>query len=105
MAKMREVEADLMFAPRARNESQQCKIFFAARKSALNKKFRLRGGAVGPDAIFYGDKAALIFAERRVNHPVLCRHVTVNDGAIFFLNGAALENFSQFARDFGIFGD
>jgi hypothetical protein len=104
MADMREMDADLMFASGARNDSQQREIFFLAHKSSLDKKFRLRRRA-RPDTIFYRDNATLVFAERRVYHPLLCRDVAVDDGEIFFPDGATFENFSEFTGDFGIFCD
>ena len=72
---------------------------------ALNEKFRLCGRAVGPDAVLDEDAAEFILAERRVNGSRLRRDVAVDNGVIFLLDGAALQNFSQLAGDFGIFGD
>jgi len=72
-------------------------------KSPLDPKFRPRRRAIGADAIFDGDDAAIIPAERRVNDPLLRRGVAVNNGQIFFLNGAAFEDFSELAGCFRIF--
>ena len=71
----------------------------------LDPKFRLRRRAVGADAIFDGDPAGLVFAERRVNEAVIFAHMAVDDGEIFLFDGAAFQNFPKFARDDGIFGD
>jgi hypothetical protein len=65
----------------------------------------LGGRAVGADAVFDGDDAALVFAERRVNQAVVVAHVAVDDGEVFFLDGTGFPDFSQLAGDFGIFGD
>ena len=74
-------------------------------KASLDKKFRLCGRAVGPDTIFHGDPACFVLAKRRVNHSLLRRDMTVDDGKIFLLDSAAFENFAQFPGSFGIFGD
>src|SRR5450432_1322645 len=74
-------------------------------KSSFDPKFRLRKRAIGTHTIFDGDGAALVLAQRRVNDPLLRRHMALDDGGIFFFNGAAFQDFSQFAGDFGIFGD
>src|SRR5271156_4125237 len=116
MAEVREVNADLVFAAGARDDAQKGKTHltpslsphptggegerFAAVldnrpvKSALNEKFGLRRRAIGADAILDGDDAALIFAERRINQTMIFADVAVDDGKIFFLDGAAFENFS-----------
>ena len=71
----------------------------------FDPKFRLRRRAVGADAIFDGDAAVLVLAERRVNQAVILAHMAVDDGEIFFFNGAAFQNFSKFAGNGGIFRD
>jgi hypothetical protein len=63
----------------------------------------LRRRAIGAHAIFHGDEAGFIPAERRVNQAVLFAHPAVDDGEIFFFHGAAFEDFSEFAGDSGIF--
>lgn len=105
MADVREVDADLMFASGKRKNPQQRKFSFATSKSSLNKKFCLRCRAVFADAIFHGDDAAFVLAERRVNRPLLRRDVAVDDGEIFFFDGAAFDDFSEFAGGLGIFCD
>jgi hypothetical protein len=130
MADVREMDADLVFATgmRAQAQKREWKIedggwigsssfsFFVLGvwksrtrmrrrtiKSAPDPKFRLRRRAIGADAIFDGDDAAFIPAERRVNRPLLYRDMAVNNGQIFFLNGAAFDDFSELAGGFGIF--
>jgi hypothetical protein len=105
VADVREMDSDLMFASGARENFQEREIFSVARKSFLDKKFRLRSRAVFTHAIFEGDNAVFIFAERRVNHAGIFRNVAVDDCQIFFLDGARFENFSEFAGSFGIFCD
>ena len=61
--------------------------------------------AVGTHAVFDGDDAALVFAERRVNQAVVVADVAVNDGKVFFLDGTGFPDFAEFAGNFGIFGD
>jgi hypothetical protein len=65
----------------------------------------LRNHAIGTNAIFDGDDALFVLAERRVNDSLLCRNVAVDDGEIFFFHGAAFENFPKLARDGRIFCD
>ena len=105
VADVSKMDADLMFAAGARDDSQQSEFFSVAQKSPINKKFRLRRRAVCADAILHGDDAVFVLAERRVNRPLLRRDVAVDDGEIFFFNGAAFEDFSEFAGGFGIFCD
>ena len=63
------------------------------------------GRAVGTHAVFDGDDAALVFAEGRVNQAVVVRHVAVDDGKVFFLDGAGFPDFSELTGQHGIFGD
>jgi len=109
MAEVREVDADLVFAPGAGFYPEQGKRGWRVEgggwsaglrrsdKSPLNPEFRLRGHAVRADAIFDNNATVFIFAERRVNQPVLLAHMAVHDSEIFFFNRAAFENFSEFA--------
>ena len=63
------------------------------------------GRAVGADAVFDGDAAAFVPAERRVNQPVVVADAAMNDGEIFLLDGAGFPDFAQLAGGPGIFGD
>ncbi len=74
-------------------------------KPAFNPKFGLGGGAIRADAIFDGDLALLVFAERRVNQAVVVADAAVDDGEVFFPDGTGFPDFSQLAGQFGIFGD
>ena len=74
-------------------------------ESAFDPEFGLGRRAVGTHAVFDGDDAALVFAERRVNQAVVVADVAVDDGEVFFLDGTGFPDFSQLAGDFGIFGD
>jgi hypothetical protein len=103
MAEVREMDSDLVFAPGARDDLQQGKFSHATRKCSFDEKFRLRRRAVGTHAIFDRHAAGFIFAQRCVNQAVIFAQMAVDDGQIFFFNRAAFENFSQFARDLGIF--
>ena len=125
MADVREMDADLVFATGMRTQAQKRKAHLTlalsprptggegelfARplhnwpgKTPPDEKFRLRRRAIGADAIFDGDDAAFIPAERRVNRPLLYRDMAVNNGQIFFLNGAAFDDFSELAGGFRIF--
>ena len=127
MADVRKMDADLVFATGMRAQAQKRKAhltpalsprptggegeLFAGPlhnwpgKTPLDEKFRLRQRAVGPDAILDGDDAAFVLAERRVNRPLPCRDMAVDDGEIFFLNGAAFKDLPEFAGGFGIFCD
>ena len=101
-------------SPKGAREKQSGKFSFAAfadfarhfpEKSFLNEIFGLRGGAVGADAVFDGDDAGLVPAERGVNGPRLRRHMAVDDGEVFFPHGAGFPDFGQLARGNRIFGD
>jgi hypothetical protein len=72
-------------------------------KSLLHPEFRLRGGPIRAHAIFDGDHTGFVFAQRLINHAVIVGNMAVNDGEVFLFDGAALQNFSQFAGDDGIF--
>ena len=74
-------------------------------KSFLHEKFGLRGRTVGADAVFDGDDAGFVFAKRDVNQSVVGADVAVDDGKVFFDDGARFPDFAEFARDDGIFGD
>ena len=63
------------------------------------------GGAIRADAIFDGDLALLILAERRVNQAVVVADVAVDDGEVFLLDGTGFPDFAEFTGEFGIFGD
>jgi hypothetical protein len=109
---VREVDADLMFATGARDNAEQGKgreprVESRKRncsgKSAFDEKFCLRLRAVGSHAIFHDNAAMFILAERRVNQATIFAHVAVDNCQIFFFDGAAFENFSEFAGGFRIF--
>jgi len=74
-------------------------------KPAFDPVFGLGGRAIGADAVLDGDAAALILAERRVNQAMVVAHMAVNNGEVFFLDGAGLPDFAEFTGGFGIFGD
>ena len=63
------------------------------------------GRAVGADTVLDGDAAALVLAERRVNQSVIVANMAVDDGEVFFLDGAGFPDFAEFAGGHGIFGD
>jgi len=105
MAKVREVNTDLMFAPGAGNDPQQGEVLAIADKSLFDPKFGLRRRAVRADAIFDGDHAGFILAQWRINHPLLRRDMAVNDGKIFLLHRTSFPDFSQFTRRLLTFGD
>jgi len=114
MADVREMDAYLMFAPGARQNPEQgesrvwsaeCRRQDRSGKSAFDKKFCLRRRAIGADAIFHGDAAVFVLAERRVNQTMFFVHAAMHDGEVFFFDGAAFQNFSQFAGGPGIFRD
>ena len=63
------------------------------------------GRAIGTHAVLDGNNAALVLAERRVNQAVVVAHVAVDNGEVFFLDGAGFPDFAEFAGGLGIFGD
>ena len=76
-----------------------------AEKPFLHDKFSLGGGAVGADAVFDGDDAGLVLAERGIDDARFRGDVAVDDGQIFLLHGAGFPDFAQFAGSLRIFGD
>lgn len=74
------------------------------RKAFLHIEFSLGGGTVGADTIFDGHHALHVLAQRSVNDPLLCRYVAVDDGKVFFDDGAGFPEFAQFAGRYGVFG-
>lgn len=115
IANMREMYADLMFAAGVRDNPKQRKGerrggngtggWRGVKEPALDEKFRSRLHSVGTHAILDGDNAALVLAQRRVNQAVIFTDMAVDDGEVFFLDAAAFEDFSEFAGDFGVFGN
>ena len=75
------------------------------RKAFLHEKFGLGGCAVGTDAVFDGDGAGFVFAERGVNQSMVFADVTVDDGKVFLEDGARFPDFAEFTSNDGIFGD
>src|ERR1035437_2588963 len=74
-------------------------------KSLFDPEFGLGGCAVGADAIFDGDGAGLVFAERGVNQSMVFADVAVDDGQVFLEDGACFPDFAEFTSNDGIFGD
>ncbi len=72
-------------------------------KSFFDPEFGLRRCAIGADAVFDGDAATFILAERRVNDPLLRSNMAVDDGEIFLGDGAGFPDFAEFASGDGIF--
>src|SRR2546423_33324 len=63
------------------------------------------GCAVGANAIFDGDPAQIVFAERRINYSTLIANMAVDEREIFLLDAPSLEEFAQVAGRGGIFCD
>ena len=80
-------------------------LVWLAQESFFDEKLGLSGGAVGSDAVFDGDDAVHILAQRGVNDPLLRSHVAVDDGQIFFLNTPGFPDLAEFAGGGGILGD
>lgn len=76
----------------------------AVDKSFLDVKLRLRSRTVGANAILDGDFALFVLAQRRVYPPGILAHVSVDDGEVFFLDGAVFPHPAEGAGGFGIFG-
>ena len=111
MAEVGEVEAELMFAAGERAKAQEgerqmrdagCGMLG---KPFLHDKFRLRGGAIGTDAVFDGDAAVDVLAERGVNEAGVRRDVAVDEGEVCFLDGAGFPDLAQFAGSELVFGE
>ena len=68
-------------------------------------EFGLGGSTVGPDAVFDGDSAGVVFAEGRVDDALVIADKAVDEGDIVLFNLPAFPDSPQFASgDFG-FGD
>src|SRR5438128_11448538 len=63
------------------------------------------GCAVGANAIFDGDPAEIVFAERRINYSMLIANMAMDEREIFLLDAPSLEEFAEFAGRRGIFCD
>jgi hypothetical protein len=72
-------------------------------KSSLHPEFGLRERSIISDAVFHGNAAGCVFAQRGVNESMFVAHMTVDDGEVFLLDGATLQDFAQFARHEGTF--
>jgi hypothetical protein len=64
-----------------------------------------RLSAVGTDAVFYGDDAFFVFAERQINCAGIVADVAVDYGQIFFYDGAGFPEFAELAGGGGVFCD
>src|SRR6185369_8006097 len=72
---------------------------------AFNKIFGPGGRAVGPDPVFDGDNAVVIFAEWSIDDAMVVADMAVDDGLVLLLHGAIFEGFAEFAGGGSIFRD
>ena len=105
VAKVSEVNPDLMFASGAEPNAQQREIAFFVCETTFDPKLSLCRSAVGSNAIFDRNRALFILAERRVYQFTLFAHMAVNDGQINFFDFAILPDSAQFTRRVVLFRD
>lgn len=103
MSVVREVNANLVLAPRARQNSQPAKFPPAPLKPARDVKLRLRGRTIRAHRVLDGDDARFVLAQRRVDETVLLANMPMNNGGVFFFHGARFPNGAELAGGFGIF--
>ena len=63
------------------------------------------GGAVGADTIFDHDAALFIFSERAVKDGMVGGGPAVDEGEVFFRDGAGFPSAAEFAGGGGVFGN
>ena len=82
------VDADLVFATGLRADVEEGKGLVFAGETLLDGVFGRGGGAVGADTIFDHDPALFIFAEGAFQDGVIGGGPAVDDGEVFFFDGA-----------------
>src|SRR5436305_1625844 len=100
MSKVREMNADLMLASSAREDTEQRKFSFASREPPLNFKLRLRRRAIAPHAILDRDATVFIFRERCVNDSAIIQNMAMHNREVFLLHAALFPKLPQLARGF-----
>lgn len=118
MTDVREVDADLVFATRARQKAEEREIpptrpvarprsirwgegrgqGQLTHKTPLRRILRLRRRSIHAHAILDCHDALLVFAKRRVDQSVFLANMTVNEGDVFLLHNARLPKFPQLTR-------
>jgi hypothetical protein len=98
MAEGREVDADLMLAAGMRQDPHQGEILAIALEAAFHEEIGVGLGAVGTNAIFDHDLTRFILAERERDGAMFHRHGAVDDGEVFFLDRAFLEQLADLTR-------
>lgn len=76
-----------------------------AGETLFDRVFGGGGGAVGSDAIFDHDPAFSIFTKGAVQNGVIGGGPAVDDGEVFFFDGAGFPTAAEFAGGGGVFGD
>lgn len=102
---MREVYANLMFAAGVGHDFEPGEIRAGAGEMALDGKIRPGRRAIGANAVFDGDFAFKVAAERGVNDAGCDGHAPMDNGPVFLLDGAALPDTAEFAGGGVGFGD
>ena len=100
-----EVDADLVFAAGLRPDVEEGIGLAFAGETLLDGVFGDGGGAVRADAVFDYDGAFFIFAEGTVQNGVIGGGPAVDDGEIFFFDGAGFPTAAEFAGGGGVFGN
>ena len=99
-----QVDADLVFAPAVQENSQEGEGLCLATEMAVHPVLGAGGGAVGADAIFDGDLALFVFAQGEFDEPCGLQDSPVDEGKVFFFDGAVFEKFAQEPGGGGVLG-
>src|SRR5687767_13373374 len=102
MTDMREVNANLMFAPGEWMNFEQREGTLLSLESKQNAKLRLRRSATRNDAVLDRDRACGVFAQRRVDQSVASFNRAVNNREILLRHLALLPNSADLSRGLGV---
>ena len=103
MAHCGQVDADLVFPSRFGTHPQEGEIALRAAKAPFHPEFRQGGGPIAANAMFHGDLAGFIFAQRQIYAAGIAPHRAVDNGQIFFFDRAAFPKFAQLPRGGRVF--
>lgn len=104
MAHCGQVDADLVFPARFREHPQERELRSVAAEAPFDLEFRHGARPIAANAIFDGDLAGFILAQRQIDGPGIALHRPVDDGQIDFLDRAVFPYFAQLAGGNRVFG-
>ncbi len=95
MAHCGQMNADLMFPSRFWTHPQKGKLPLRAAKAPFHPELRQGAGAIAANAMFHGDLAAFVLAQRQIDASRILPHRAVDNGQIYLFDGAAFPKFAQ----------